>query len=219
MSESKNPEYINRLSQQIRRLNAKKPNSALEPCNTGETTNIVRHPVLTEIMATDDPVVAITQLTRQQRDLHIDLQQTNRVNSKLHTQAEGRLTALEDHTQSLDDQLEIVDQNMRLVAGEIDTLRAESQQLQAAQELLAQQQTALARQLNEHSATLTQLAKRRFTTTQLIITIGFIGIFLLMIVGLIRNTGRFASIRKDIDVLYENDTILQRQYQGGGVQP
>lgn len=219
MSESKNPEYINRLSQQIRRLNTKKPPPASESCTTGETTNIVRHPVLTEIMATDDPVVAITHLTRQQRDLHIDLQQANRVNSKLHAQAEGRLTTLEAHTQSLDDQLDIVDQNMRLVAGEIDTLRAESQQIQATQELLAQQQTALASQLKHHTATLDQLAKRRFTTTQLIFTVGFTGILLMMAIGLIRNTGRFASIRKDIDVLYENDTILQRQYRGGGVQP
>ena len=217
MTDSKHPDNIGRLARHIRRVRPAEP-----PQQESSSSNVVSHPALSRFQSTDDPIVAITQLQSQQRDFHIDLHNTVRVNHKVHAQLIERLRILEQQAPDVVRQQDLHGKHIQLMAGQVDTLLQENDQLAAEVALLQQKQQMTTRGVEEATATLVQLERRRFTVWQLISMVGCGSLLLVLLIGQVRGywlARKLTIIQNDIDVLYENDQILNNRQTGGDAYP
>lgn len=211
-SNSQNPDRISQLATSIRRIQRR-----VQPDEEELKSNIVSHPALGAQAANGDPLAAIALLQGQQRDLHIDLQTTNRVTHRMYSDVLGRLVELEQLLPEIDSDLKRNHHNIHLLVSQIEQVLAENQGLRAEVDLLTQKQEITSEEVERTSATLKRLEQKRLTISQLIGITGASLVLVLLGVGQFRQAGlvkQLNTIQNDIQVLYGNDNILRNELYG-----
>lgn len=210
--DSSHPDRISKLATSIRRIERR-----IEPSETDSQSNVVSHPALGAQAANGDPLALIALLQGQQRDLHIDLQTTNRVTHRMYGDALGRLVELEQLIPEIDSDLKRNHHNIHLLVSQIEQILSENEGLRTEVNLLNLKQEITSGAVEKINNTLQRLEQKRLTISQIIGITGASLVLLMLGIGQFRQGAllkRLGTIQNDIQVLYENDTFLRDELYG-----